>query len=82
MCPAPSPKSVNVEYFATAEFAAQSGYRPYLRCRPTPGSGLILQVEGEGFPVSKPAAQCRAQAVYDIGPNVDKSRAAGSAVEV
>jgi AraC family transcriptional regulator of adaptative response / DNA-3-methyladenine glycosylase II len=40
VCPAPSPKSANVRYYATAAAAAQDGFRPCLRCRPeaAPGS--------------------------------------------
>ncbi|SDI41374.1 DNA-3-methyladenine glycosylase II [Ferrimonas sediminum] len=34
VCPAPAPKSANVEYFANAAAAAKAGYRPCLRCRP------------------------------------------------
>ncbi|GAA0854677.1 DNA-3-methyladenine glycosylase 2 family protein [Aliiglaciecola litoralis] len=40
ICPAPSPKEENVEYFSLAPLAMQAGYRPCLRCRPdsAPGS--------------------------------------------
>lgn len=34
ICPAPSPKETNVEYFSFAQLAMQAGYRPCLRCRP------------------------------------------------
>jgi len=34
ICPAPTPKECNVEYFKTSIAAAKSGYRPCLRCRP------------------------------------------------
>ncbi|KZN66884.1 DNA-3-methyladenine glycosylase 2 family protein [Pseudoalteromonas luteoviolacea] len=34
VCPAHPPKEENVEYFTSALLAAQSGYRPCLRCRP------------------------------------------------
>jgi AraC family transcriptional regulator of adaptative response / DNA-3-methyladenine glycosylase II len=34
VCPAPSPKEQNVEYFPIAQLAMQAGYRPCLRCRP------------------------------------------------
>ena len=34
VCPAPAPKSANVEYFANAASAEAAGYRPCLRCRP------------------------------------------------
>jgi AraC family transcriptional regulator of adaptative response / DNA-3-methyladenine glycosylase II len=42
VCPAPTPKSHNVTYFATAAAAAAAGFRPCLRCRPeaAPGSPL------------------------------------------
>jgi AraC family transcriptional regulator, regulatory protein of adaptative response / DNA-3-methyladenine glycosylase II len=39
VCPAPSAKSVNVRYFATAAAAAQAGFRPCLRCRPEAAPG-------------------------------------------
>lgn len=40
ICPAPSPKETNVQYFASAIEAANEGFRPCLRCRPdsAPGS--------------------------------------------
>ncbi|KHT63989.1 ADA regulatory protein [Photobacterium gaetbulicola] len=40
ICPAPSPREKNVEYFPSAVAAAHAGYRPCLRCRPdsAPGS--------------------------------------------
>ncbi len=34
ICPAPSPKSENVRYYASAAAAAEAGFRPCLRCRP------------------------------------------------
>jgi AraC family transcriptional regulator of adaptative response / DNA-3-methyladenine glycosylase II len=34
ICPAPTPKPRNVEYFPNAAAAAAAGYRPCLRCRP------------------------------------------------
>ncbi len=34
ICPAPSPKEINVEYYPLAQLAMQAGYRPCLRCRP------------------------------------------------
>jgi AraC family transcriptional regulator of adaptative response/methylated-DNA-[protein]-cysteine methyltransferase len=34
ICPAPSAKSRNVEYYANAASAAAAGFRPCLRCRP------------------------------------------------
>ena len=39
VCPAPTPKSHNVEYFPTAAAAAAGGYRPCLRCRPERAPG-------------------------------------------
>src|SRR3954452_15478213 len=39
VCPAPSPKSANVAYFASAAAAAESGFRPCLRCRPEAAPG-------------------------------------------
>lgn len=40
ICPAPSAKAENIEYYPTAAAAAQAGLRPCLRCRPeaSPGS--------------------------------------------
>jgi AraC family transcriptional regulator of adaptative response / DNA-3-methyladenine glycosylase II len=39
VCPVPSPKTVNIRYFATAAAAAEAGYRPCLRCRPEAAPG-------------------------------------------
>ena len=41
MCPAPSPKPVNVSYYGNAAAAEAAGFRPCLRCRPelSPGNG-------------------------------------------
>ncbi len=41
MCPAPSPKPVNVTYYGNAAAAEAAGFRPCLRCRPelAPGDG-------------------------------------------
>lgn len=39
ICPAPSPKEQNVEYYPSAAAAAQAGYRPCLRCRPEASPG-------------------------------------------
>jgi len=41
MCPAPSPKPVNVVYYGNAAAAEAAGFRPCLRCRPelAPGDG-------------------------------------------
>lgn len=39
ICPAPSPKPVNVRYYATAAAAAEAGFRPCLRCRPEASPG-------------------------------------------
>jgi AraC family transcriptional regulator of adaptative response / DNA-3-methyladenine glycosylase II len=40
ICPAPSPKEQNIEYFPSAAAAAEAGFRPCLRCRPecSPGT--------------------------------------------
>ena len=40
ICPAPTAKEENCQYFATAAAAAEAGYRPCLRCRPecSPGT--------------------------------------------
>jgi AraC family transcriptional regulator of adaptative response / DNA-3-methyladenine glycosylase II len=44
ICPVPTVKEKNVRYFATAAAAAESGYRPCLRCRPecSPGTPAWL----------------------------------------
>ncbi len=44
ICPATPPKECNVEYHASSLSAAQSGFRPCLRCRPdsAPGSNLWI----------------------------------------
>src|SRR6476620_10695021 len=42
ICPAPTAKSRNVEYFANAAAAATAGYRPCLRCRPEAAPGTPL----------------------------------------
>ncbi len=39
VCPAPSPKECNVRYFLSAAGAAESGFRPCLRCRPETSPG-------------------------------------------
>jgi AraC family transcriptional regulator, regulatory protein of adaptative response / DNA-3-methyladenine glycosylase II len=39
ICPAPSPKSQNVRYYASAAAAAEAGFRPCLRCRPEASPG-------------------------------------------
>ena len=44
ICPARPPKEENVRYYATAAAAAESGFRPCLRCRPecSPGTPAWL----------------------------------------
>ena len=39
VCPAPSPKSAHVEYYASAAAAQEAGFRPCLRCRPEAAPG-------------------------------------------
>jgi AraC family transcriptional regulator, regulatory protein of adaptative response / DNA-3-methyladenine glycosylase II len=39
VCPAPSPRAVNVLYFPSAAAAADAGFRPCLRCRPEAAPG-------------------------------------------
>ena len=34
ICPAPSPRKINVSFYATAAAAQEAGFRPCLRCRP------------------------------------------------
>lgn len=43
ICPAPTPKRVNVQFYASAAAAQAAGYRPCLRCRPerAPGPGEV-----------------------------------------
>jgi AraC family transcriptional regulator, regulatory protein of adaptative response / DNA-3-methyladenine glycosylase II len=42
VCPAPTPKAHNVEYYPNAAAAAAAGYRPCLRCRPEAAPGMPL----------------------------------------
>lgn len=39
VCPAPTSKSSNVQYYATSAAAAEAGFRPCLRCRPEAAPG-------------------------------------------
>src|SRR5579871_6451470 len=39
VCPAPTSKRENVEYFASAAAAGEAGFRPCLRCRPEAAPG-------------------------------------------
>ena len=39
ICPSPTSKSSNVQYYATAAAAAEAGFRPCLRCRPEAAPG-------------------------------------------
>ena len=48
VCPAPAPKSRNVEYFANAAGAEAAGYRPCLRCRPELSPADSLWRRGDG----------------------------------
>src|SRR5512146_1911868 len=43
ICPAPTPKAHNVEYYPNAAAAAAAGYRPCLRCRPELAPGTPLR---------------------------------------
>ena len=43
ICPAPTPKAHNVEYYPNAAAAAAAGYRPCLRCRPESAPGTPLR---------------------------------------
>jgi AraC family transcriptional regulator of adaptative response / DNA-3-methyladenine glycosylase II len=43
ICPAPTPKAHNVEYYPSAAAAAAAGYRPCLRCRPEAAPGAPLR---------------------------------------
>jgi len=42
ICPAPSAKASNVDYYTNAPAAAAAGYRPCLRCRPEAAPGTPL----------------------------------------
>lgn len=39
ICPAPTPKQVNVRFFSNAAAAQEAGFRPCLRCRPETSPG-------------------------------------------
>lgn len=39
VCPAPSPRSANVEFYLSAAAASDAGFRPCLRCRPEASPG-------------------------------------------
>jgi AraC family transcriptional regulator of adaptative response / DNA-3-methyladenine glycosylase II len=39
ICPSPTSKNSNVQYYATAAAAAEAGFRPCLRCRPEAAPG-------------------------------------------
>src|SRR4051794_9714140 len=39
ICPAPSPKEQNVDYYPSAAAASEAGFRPCLRCRPEASPG-------------------------------------------
>jgi AraC family transcriptional regulator of adaptative response / DNA-3-methyladenine glycosylase II len=43
VCPAPTAKSRNVDYFPNAAAASAAGYRPCLRCRPEAAPGTPLR---------------------------------------
>ena len=47
VCPAPSPKSSNVRYYANAAAAEADGFRPCLRCRPELAPGNPAWHPGE-----------------------------------
>ena len=52
ICPAPSPKESNVEYYPSAAAAAEAGLRPCLRCRPECSPGTPAWV-GSSVTVSR-----------------------------
>jgi len=56
ICPSPTAKERNVEYFPSAAAAAEAGYRPCLRCRPecSPGTPAWL---GSSVTVSRALRQ-------------------------
>ena len=66
ICPAPSPKEENVEYYPSAAAAAQAGYRPCLRCRPeaSPGTPAWL---GTSATVSRALRLIGESALDDAG---------------
>ena len=66
ICPAPSPKEGNVEYYPSAAAAAEAGYRPCLRCRPecSPGTPAWL---GSSVTVSRALRLISEGALEDDG---------------
>ena len=66
ICPAPSPRERNVEYFPSAAAAAEAGYRPCLRCRPecSPGTPAWL---GSSVTVSRALRQIAEGALEEDG---------------
>src|SRR5882672_3642593 len=66
ICPAPSPKPQNVRYFPSAAAAAESGFRPCLRCRPeaSPGTPAWL---GTSATVSRALKLIGESALDDAG---------------
>jgi len=66
ICPAPSPKEQNVEYYPSAAAAAEAGLRPCLRCRPecSPGTPAWL---GSSVTVSRALRLIAEGALEDDG---------------
>src|SRR5437868_8544130 len=66
ICPAPSPKSRNVQYFFSAAAAAEAGFRPCLRCRPETSPGTAAW-EGSSASVSRALKLISESAMDDGG---------------
>ena len=66
ICPAPSPKEQNVDYYPSAAAAAEAGLRPCLRCRPecSPGTPAWL---GSSVTVSRALRLIAEGALEDDG---------------
>jgi AraC family transcriptional regulator of adaptative response / DNA-3-methyladenine glycosylase II len=47
VCPAPSPKTTNIRYYASAAAAEAAGFRPCLRCRPELAPGNLIWQRGD-----------------------------------
>jgi AraC family transcriptional regulator of adaptative response / DNA-3-methyladenine glycosylase II len=66
ICPAPSPKLVNVEFYACAAAAEDAGFRPCKRCRPETAPGTPAWV-GSSAVVARALRLIRDGALDDAG---------------
>jgi AraC family transcriptional regulator of adaptative response / DNA-3-methyladenine glycosylase II len=69
ICPAPSPKEQNVEYYPSAAAAAEAGLRPCLRCRPECSPGTPAWI-GSSVTVSRALRLIAEGALEDGGVDV------------